>query len=98
MHHLGMRDFSDELEAVHIEKPVVIEHSTWIRARHGGIFRFFIKDGTKVEKGQVLGSISGPYGNFESFVKSPSDGYIICANHLPVVYQGDALFHLGQEA
>lgn len=96
MHHLGMRDFSAELEALPHHEPILIAHSTWIRARHGGMFRFHVKDGSKVEKGDIIGSISDPYGRFEHLVKIPESGYIIGLNHAPIVYQGDALIHLGR--
>lgn len=95
MQHLGMRDFSSELEGRDFPPPVVIKESTWLRARQGGLFRFFIKDGSKVEKGQLIGTISDPYGKYEFKVKVPNSGYIIGLNHAPVVYKGDALLHLG---
>lgn len=95
MQHLGMREFSAELAGKDYPPPVVIKESMWIRARQGGLFRFFIKDGAKVEKGQVVGTISDPYGKHEFKVKIPYCGYIIGLNHAPVVYKGDALMHLG---
>ena len=95
MQHLGMRDFSKELNGdPHVA--VVIEHSSWIRARHGGLFRFQVKDGAKVEKGEIIGSISDPYGKFEHLVKMPEGGHVLGLNHAPIVYQGDALVHLGK--
>ena len=97
MHHLGMRDFSKELEEVKNNHAVVINDSVWIRASQGGLFRFFVKDGIKVEKGEVIGTISDPYGKFESKIKIPKAGHIIGLNHAPVVYKGDALLHLGFE-
>ena len=95
MHHLGMRDFAQELEQFHYENSILIQKSAWLRARYGGLFRFSVKDGAKVSKGQLIGSISDPYGKFEHLVKIPYDGYIIGLNHSPIVYQGDALVHLG---
>ncbi|SHF95525.1 hypothetical protein SAMN05444274_11511 [Mariniphaga anaerophila] len=95
MHHLGMRDFSEEIANYDFPPPVVIKESSWVRAKQGGLFRFFVKDGSKVEKGQVVGTISDPYGRFEFKVKIPESGYIIGLNHEPVVYKGDALLHLG---
>jgi len=95
MHHLGMRDFSAEIQANGVPPPITIKELTWLRARQGGLFRFFVKDGSKVEKGQVVGTISDPYGKYEFKVKIPHSGYIIGLNHAPVVYKGDALLHLG---
>lgn len=95
MHHLGMRDFSREIETFSFPSSVVVNESTWVRARQGGLFRFFVKDGAKVEKGQVIGTVSDPYGRYEFKVKIPHSGYIIGLNHAAVVYKGDALVHLG---
>jgi len=97
MHHLGMRDFSKELENSKNNGAIVIKSSTWLRAKYGGLFRFFVKDGTKVVKGDVIGVISDPYGRFEYKVKIPQSGHIIGLNHAPIVYKGDAILHLGFE-
>lgn len=97
MHYLGMRDFSKELDNAKYNGAVVIKKSVWMRAKHAGLFRFFISDGVKVEKGDVIGSISDPYGRFESKVRIPQSGYVIGLNHAPVVYKGDAIVHLGLE-
>ncbi|WP_299583843.1 succinylglutamate desuccinylase/aspartoacylase family protein [uncultured Sunxiuqinia sp.] len=95
MHHLGMRDFSEELAQMPMPESIIIEHSSWVRARHGGLFRFHIKDGSKVEKGEIIGSISDPYGKFEYKVRMPASGHVLGLNHAPIVNQGDALIHLG---
>ncbi|MDD2380506.1 MAG: succinylglutamate desuccinylase/aspartoacylase family protein [Mariniphaga sp.] len=95
MHHLGMRDFSAETGQNEFSSSIIIKESTWIRALQGGLFRFFVKDGSRVEKGQVVGTISDPYGKYIFKVKIPQDGYVIGMNHAPVVYRGDAILHLG---
>jgi predicted deacylase len=95
MHHLGIRDFSHELENSKNNGAIVIQKSTWLRAKYGGLFRFFVKDGSKVEKGDVIGVISDPYGRFEYKVKIPQSGHILGLNHAPIVYKGDAILHLG---
>ncbi len=95
MHHLNMRDFSKELENGKSNGVIEIHKSKWLRAKYGGLFRFFVKDGSKVEKGDVIGIISDPYGRFEYKIKIPKSGYIIGLNHAPIVYKGDAILHLG---
>ncbi|WMX12812.1 MULTISPECIES: succinylglutamate desuccinylase/aspartoacylase family protein [unclassified Aureispira] len=100
MHHLGMRDFTKELMGSrHPEKvqPILVKKSTWIRAKHSGMFRTELKLGSQVSKGDKIGSISDPYGDFEVDVISTYDGYIIAANHAPIVNQGDALVHVSKE-
>jgi predicted deacylase len=54
--------------------------------------------GTFVEKGEILGTVSDPFGVTEKAIKAPFAGYIICNNHAPIVNQGDALFHITTEA
>jgi predicted deacylase len=95
MHHLGMRDFSKELGNGKANGVIEIHKSTWLRAQYGGLFRFFVRDGSKVDKGDVIGVISDPYGRFEYKIKIPKNGYIIGLNHAPIVYKGDAILHLG---
>lgn len=79
------------------ENPVYIISSRWQRAKFSGMFKSSIKVGSKVEKGDVLGNITDPYGKFNFFVKASISGYIINVNESPIVYQGDALFHFSTE-
>lgn len=71
-----------------------IDKSTWIRARHSGLFQHKAQAGQFVHKGEVIACITDPFGKFEQKVKAPSSGYIINANDAPIVYQGDAIFHI----
>lgn len=96
MQHLGMRDFIKELSAQQNNtEPITLTDSTWMRARYSGMFRTTVSIGAKIKKGMVLGTISDPFGDFEKRVIAKRDGYIICSNHSPIVYQGDAIFHIG---
>lgn len=96
MHKLGMRDFSNNLLDAGSEHPsTIINSSKWIRAKHSGMYRRYVRVGQEVNKHEVLGSISDPFGEFESIIKNPQSGYIISSNHSPIVNKGDALFHIG---
>lgn len=100
MTHLGIRDFSQELNASPFAKSsemIMIKDSTWIRAKHSGMFRSYKSIGAFVKKGDVLGTISDPYGDFEVDVKATFEGYIICATHAPIVNEGDALVHISKK-
>ncbi|PRZ26376.1 succinylglutamate desuccinylase/aspartoacylase family protein [Flavobacterium granuli] len=83
-----------------IEKPnsetTYIEKSTWVRASCSGLLHDFKTIGSFVKKGAVLATITDPFGKFERKVKAPNDGYIINANHSPIVYQGDAIYHISK--
>lgn len=76
------------------KKTVYIERSTWIRAKTSGLFHGLTKTRNFVQKGEVLAKISDPYGKVEYKVKAPNSGYIINVNDAPIVYQGDAIFHI----
>jgi hypothetical protein len=96
MHHLGMRDFNEELSQLTTKQitPKLVNTSKWLRAKHSGMFHPLVKAGQKVEKGNILGSISGPFGYFERKIKAMYSGYILCINESPIVNQGDAIFHI----
>ena len=73
---------------------VFINESKWQRAKYSGMFKATIAIGSLVKKNDVLGNITDPYGKFNYFVKASNMGYIINVNESPIVYQGDALFHI----
>lgn len=73
---------------------VFIEESSWQRAKYSGMFRAKIAVNSEVKIGDILGHITDPYGKFNHFVKAEHEGYIINVNESPIVYQGDALFHI----
>ena len=73
---------------------VFIEESKWQRANYSGMFKPTIAINSSVKKGDNIGNITDPYGSFNHFVKADYTGYIINVNEAPIVYQGDALFHI----
>jgi predicted deacylase len=73
---------------------VFISESKWIRAKYSGMFKASIKFNSLVNKGDVIGHITDPYCSFNHFVKAPNDGYIFNINESPIIYQGDAIFHI----
>lgn len=91
MKHLGMSNHVPVAE----HEPRIIMKATWVRARYSGLFHYFIRNGKRVEKNQLIGAITDPFGDFYSQIKSPVSGYLIGVNNNPVVNQGDALMHIG---
>ena len=93
LHHLNMlnRKFK-------VSKPkktcVKILDSKWLRASHSGMFKATVKINSLISKGDILGKITDPYGGFNYFVKAPNDGYVFNVNQSPIIYQGDAIFHI----
>lgn len=93
--HLNMLDSRHIVEQPE-ENTIYIEKSSWIRAKCSGLLHDHNTIGAFVKKGTVLATITDPFGKFEHIVKAPNDGYIINANHSPIVYQGDAIFHISK--
>ncbi len=91
--HLGMLAEIHELE-IRREPTIYLEKTSWIRAKQSGLLIDHDMIGKLVAKGTVLGIITDPFGKFEQKVKAPHDGYIINANNSPIVYEGDAIYHL----
>ncbi|MEN9909322.1 MAG: hypothetical protein RLZZ540_2471 [Bacteroidota bacterium] len=95
LEHLDMLDPKHKVNK-NKEDSIYIEKSTWIRANHSGLLHNSNSIGTFVKKGMVLATITDPFGKFERKIKAPNDGYIINANHSPIVYQGDAIYHISK--
>ncbi|SLN53145.1 aspartoacylase [Roseivivax jejudonensis] len=74
--------------------PVFCEGSSWLRAPSGGLLRTLKARGDFVEEGAVLGIVSDPFGDIEAEVAAQSAGIVIGRTNLPVVNEGDALFHI----
>lgn len=72
-----------------------IVKDTWVRAKSSGLFHFNKANGSHVNKNELLGVICNPYGEIETKILSPVDGYVVGINNHPVVNEGDALIHLG---
>lgn len=72
--------------------------SDWVRAPAGGLFRSFKTTGDTVVAGDVLAAVSDPLGDLEETVLSDTTGVIVGRNNLPVVNEGDALFHIAKTA
>ncbi len=77
-------------------EPYIARSSNWIRASDSGVFRTVVPLGAHVEKGKLLGVISDPFGETEYEILSNCEGIIIGKNNLPLVNEGDALFHLAR--
>ncbi|NRA91788.1 MAG: succinylglutamate desuccinylase/aspartoacylase family protein [Psychroserpens sp.] len=93
LNHLGMLPKKFKVSAPK-KSCVYIENSRWIRANYSGMFKAKVKINSYVSKGQVIGHITDPYGNSNRFVKAPNDGYVFNINESPIIYQGDAIFHI----
>jgi predicted deacylase len=74
--------------------PYLCKSSTWLRAPVGGLLRTFRAEGETVAAGDLLATVSDPFGGTETDLLAPSPGILIGRAILPVVNEGDAVFHL----
>jgi predicted deacylase len=79
-------------------EPVVARSSQWVRASQSGILRAVRPLGARVKKGELLGWIADPLGGNEEPVEAPAAGIIIGKVNLPLVNEGEALYHIARFA
>lgn len=75
-------------------EPFLATSSMWVRAPESGVLLTNVALGATVEPGEFLGMISDPYGQTEVKVTAPIGGVVIGRLDLPLVNEGDALFHI----
>lgn len=76
--------------------PIIARSSVWYRAPASGIMRNAIALGARVSKNQVLGIVADPFGKTESPVIAQHNGILIGRTNIPLVNEGDALFHVAR--
>ncbi len=70
--------------------------STWVRAPQSGIVRLIKPLGSWVKENEVLGVVADPFGDDEKQALAPFDGVVIGKTNLPLVNEGEALFHIAK--
>jgi len=73
---------------------IIAKSTSWLRAEADGILRTLVSLGDKVEKGQILAYINSPLGKLEVEIRANKGGIVIGQQTLPLVNEGDAVFHL----
>jgi predicted deacylase len=76
--------------------PARSTRSIWIRAPRGGICIGLASSGDIVSAEQPLATLADPTGEEEEIVRAEIDGIIIGHSTMPIVNQGDALFHIAE--
>jgi len=94
--HLGMIEADDGLTEVGI--PARSNKTQWVRSPRGGVTHRVRKSGDPVRKGDLLAAVAGLFGEDPQEIVSPIDGIIIGHATLPVVHQGEAIFHIASVA
>lgn len=74
----------------------IARSSHWLRAPNSGTMVPRKKIGDQVKKDELLGIVSDPFGNHKFDVRAAHTGIIIGITMLPLVNEGDAIFHIAR--
>jgi len=75
-------------------KSLVCNDSLWMRAPQSGILRSSVSLGDEVQAGHSLGVVADPFGESEEEVYTEISGVIVGKSNLPLVHEGEAVFHV----
>ncbi len=93
LHELGIYK---KKKRVKVQRSLLVQDSSWVRARRGGLLRLEVQEQAIVEAREKMGVISDPFGEDSVPVRAPFRGIVIGKTTNPVVHGGDALVHLGK--
>jgi hypothetical protein len=96
LHHLGMLNAEFE-SPVRDSDSLIVKKSVWMRAKYSGLLHIKISVGEHIKKGDILATITDPYGEMRHVVKASNEGYVINVNESPITYKGDAIFRITKE-
>ena len=77
-------------------EPFSSKSSSWMRAPKSGILRSMQPLGATVSKNDLLGIVADPFGEAAEEVLETADGIIIGRTNIPLVNEGEALFHIAR--
>lgn len=91
LNHLSM--LSHKRKRTHND-PFIAYKSHWIRASSSGLVQNQKKLGDRVKTNEILAEITNPYGVQMSQITTNHDGILIGQQNVPLVQEGDAMFHV----
>ena len=94
MRFLGMLPKTRKKRSV--TEPVEARSSSWVRAPASGMLRILKPLGQKVRRGDLLGLVDDLYGEVVTRVEATFSGIIIGRTEIPLIHEGEALFHLAR--
>ncbi len=94
MRHLKMLPRAASGKTHKVSQAVIAHKSVWVRAPETGMLNTRLRLGATIDKGQILGEINDPFGDYSHNIRSPVAGILIGRANLPLANEGDALFHV----
>jgi len=93
LQHLGMKRKTATSKKKK-SAPFIANGSQWVRANASGIVHNIVNLGDQITKGEILAEIGSPYGEVIDFVKATRSGILIGKQNIPLVQEGEAMFHI----
>ncbi|WP_444945822.1 succinylglutamate desuccinylase/aspartoacylase family protein [Microbulbifer sp. VTAC004] len=75
-------------------EPFIARSSGWLRAGDSGIAKHIKALGDHIYEGELLATITDPYGKELDQVRSNGEGIIIGKQNIPLVLEGEAMYHI----
>ncbi|NCB14392.1 MAG: succinylglutamate desuccinylase, partial [Erysipelotrichia bacterium] len=79
-----------------IKTPIITRNSIWIRSSESGMLRTIRALGDIVKKDEIIAYIDEPLGDDSFEIRATFDGVIIGKSEIPLVQEGDAIFHIAK--
>ncbi|XOB63226.1 succinylglutamate desuccinylase/aspartoacylase family protein [Campylobacterota bacterium DY0563] len=76
--------------------PIITKSSQWIRATESGILRTIKRLGETVHEDEIIAYIDDTLDDESFEIKAQFDGVIIGKSEIPLVQEGDAIFHIAK--
>ena len=77
-------------------QPLIAQSSGWTRAEASGTLALTRDIGDLVQEGEQVGTLTAPLGEVITPVVSKDTGLLVGKTQLPLVYEGEALFHVAR--
>jgi len=76
--------------------PIVTRSSQWIRSTESGVIRTIKALGDIVKENEVIAYVDEPLDDESFEIKASFDGVIIGKSEIPLIQEGDAIFHIAK--
>jgi uncharacterized protein len=78
------------------KNPIIARSSQWIRSTESGVIRTIKALGDMVKEDEIIAYVDEPLGDESFEIKATFDGVIIGKSEIPLIQEGDAIFHIAQ--
>ena len=93
---LRMLEMLPKSQKKRYRNPLIFTCSSWLRAPESGMLRTLKAQGDAVKKDELIAFVDGPFGEMSHELRSSFDGIIIGKSQIPLVQEGDAIFHIAR--